>query len=194
MACGQHSDKFGDHAVGCASQGERISRHNHLRDALHSTAASAHLSPLKEQRSLLPGFDARPADIMLPNFAGGKDLALDVTVVNSLQVALVEGAAKEPGFALQHRHREKWAKYGEACQAEGVQFEPLCVEVTGGWGQGEVTIRTLGRHLARVAGNDEGLTIRHLFQRLAILLMRGNCQLILSRSPTEPCPAITGEK
>ena len=41
IACGQASDRYGDHAVGCASQGERIASHNHLRDALYHTAQSA---------------------------------------------------------------------------------------------------------------------------------------------------------
>ena len=34
VAYGQASDKHGDHAIACAARGERISRHNHLRDAL----------------------------------------------------------------------------------------------------------------------------------------------------------------
>ena len=154
---------------------------------------AAQLGPYKEERALLPGVAARPADVMVPHFAGGRHLAINVTVVSSLQAALVEGAAREPGFALQHRHREKWLKYGDACQAEGILFQPLCVEVLGGWGQGEATIRQLGSCLARVGGHEEGLTTRHLFQRLAILLMRGNAQLILSRAPSNHNPAISGE-
>ena len=131
---------------------------------------------------------------MLPHYAGGRHLAIDVTVVSSLQAALVEGAAREPGHALNHRYREKWLKYGEACQAQAIEFRPACVEVLGGWGQGEATLRTLGRSLVRVGGHDEGATIRHLFQRLSILLMRGNCQLILSRIPSYPSPVITREQ
>ena len=33
-ACHSLSDKFGDHAISCGTQGERIARHNSLRDAL----------------------------------------------------------------------------------------------------------------------------------------------------------------
>ena len=71
VACGQDSDKYGDHAIACASQGERIARHNHLRDALYNTAVSASLAPTKEDRALLPGVDNRPADVLIPNWAGG---------------------------------------------------------------------------------------------------------------------------
>ena len=65
VACGMISDVYADHAVSCASQGERISRHNHLRDALYHTAVSASLGPTGEDRALLPGLEARPVDIYI---------------------------------------------------------------------------------------------------------------------------------
>ena len=98
-------DRWGDHAVGCASQGERIARHNHLRDALYHTAASAHLAPLREERALLPGGE-KPADVLIPNFAnGGKHMAVDVSVVSSLQSQLIYRASVEPGYALDQRYQ-----------------------------------------------------------------------------------------
>ena len=84
-ACLRFSDALGDHALCCGTGGERISRHNNLRDALFDTAVSAGLAPVKEGRFLIPGADRRPADVLLPSWAGGRDAALDVTVVNSLQ-------------------------------------------------------------------------------------------------------------
>ena len=96
-ACGQHSDRLGDHAMNCAWQGERISRHNSLRDTLHHTAVKAALGPTREGQYLLPGEGGKPADVFIPRHAGGKDCALDVTVVNPLQAALVAQAAETPG-------------------------------------------------------------------------------------------------
>ena len=92
-ACHRPLDVMGDHALGCGSQGERIGRHNLLRDALHQTAAAAALglAPIKEGRFLLPGRDVRPADVLIPGWSGGRDAALDVTVVSPLQQALVNG-------------------------------------------------------------------------------------------------------
>ena len=115
VACGQCSDKLEVISVGCAARGERIARHNHLRDALYHTAVSAQLAPAREQQALLPGENSRPADVMLPHFEGGRHLLLDVSVVSSLQAQLVDRAATEPGHALQHRYAEKLRKYGEAC-------------------------------------------------------------------------------
>ena len=62
-------------------------------------ASSAVLNPVKEGRFLLPGNDRRPADVLLPNWAAGRDAALDVTVVNPLQQATVHNA----GFYIGHQ-------------------------------------------------------------------------------------------
>ena len=83
-ACNLFSDKEGDHAISCGHQGERIARHNHLRDTLYHTAVSASLGPTREDRALIPGTEARPADVLIPNWCAGKDAAMDVTVVNPL--------------------------------------------------------------------------------------------------------------
>ena len=74
--------------------------HNHLRDALFDTAVAAGLGPTKEGRFLLPDDGRRPADVLVPNWAGGRDAAMDVTVVNPLQGATIAQAATTPGYAL----------------------------------------------------------------------------------------------
>ena len=80
----------------CGSAGERVSRHNALRDALYSAAVSASLGPSREGRFLLPGDDRRPADVLVPHWTGGQDTAWDVTVIHPLQAATVAGAAASP--------------------------------------------------------------------------------------------------
>ena len=47
-ACLRHSDVLRDHLLCCESGGERISRHNALRDALFDTAVAAGLGATKE--------------------------------------------------------------------------------------------------------------------------------------------------
>ena len=49
------SDQMGDHALGCAKHGDRIARHDQLRDVIFEAAASASLAPAREERHLLPG-------------------------------------------------------------------------------------------------------------------------------------------
>ena len=100
--------------VWCTFQGEHISHHNHLRCAICQAAVSASLGPTREDRALLLGVEARPADIYITLWQGGRDAALDVTVVSPFQQQAIERASREPGYALKMRYDQKWAIYGEA--------------------------------------------------------------------------------
>ena len=192
-ACPYDSDAKGDHAISCGYEGERIARHNHLRDALYNTCAQACLGPTREDRALLPGSDARPADVLIPNWSGGRDTALDVTVVNPLQRELVSRAATTAGHALSHAYNRKMTQAGEACRTAGLVFIPMPMETLGGWHEQTVDqVRKIGSALARHTGQEESEAIRHLGQRLSVLLAKGNAALILNRVPTFPDPQIDG--
>ena len=108
-------------------------RHNHLRDAIFDSAAVAGLGPVKEGRFLLPGCDRRPADVLLHNWAQGRDAALDVTVVTPMRQDLVEAAATNPGHALSVKYDEKLNGAEELCRRQGMAFFPLAAETFGGW-------------------------------------------------------------
>ena len=56
-------------------------------------AVKAAPGPTKEGQYLLPGEGGKTAEVFIPRHAGGKDCALDVTVVDPLQAALVGQAA-----------------------------------------------------------------------------------------------------
>ena len=186
-ACGRPSDRYGDHALGCAQQGERLSRHNTLRDAIYQAAQQAVLSPTREERYLLSqqGRELeRPGDVLIPNWTSGMDTALDITVISPLQASEVKKATEESGSALEHRFRAKMSKYFDACKDQGIHFLPLPVETLGAWHPRAISALTrLGQQLARQTGRMEEETVRHLFQRLSILLMKSILILILSRTP-----------
>ena len=110
------SDCYGDHALCCGHWGERITRHNSIRDHVHQMAAAAVLNPVKEGRFILPGNDRRPADIFLPNWAEGRDAALDVMVINPLQQATVVEAATTPGHSLDFAFDRKMRGAADDCQ------------------------------------------------------------------------------
>ena len=129
---------------------------------------------MREEKALLPG-GVRPADVLLPHWAGGRHAALDVCVVSSLQAGLVAKEAEEPGSALKHRHQQKWNKYGEACLKEGLVFIPLACQVLGAWSEMAIeTISRLSDCVAMAGGQPKSDAKRHLFGRLSILLMKGN--------------------
>lgn len=192
-ACQRPSDVQGDHALCCANQGERISRHNHLRDTLYHTEVDAALGPAREGRFLLPGNDRRPADVFIPNWTGGLDSALDVTVTHPLQRATVARAAAQPGYAAEEAHRRKMVDSAEDCRREGIVFLPLAVESLGGWHPAAVRqVDKLAAALARHSGEDERVTARHLWQRLSVTLQKGNAALLNGRKPSYPSPAVSG--
>ena len=192
-ACGRHSDILGDHGMVCGTGGERISRHNALRDALHDTAAAAGLAPQKEGRALLPGNDRRPADIFLPHWAGGRDAALDVTVTHPLQDATRSRAATEPGYAMTLAYNNKMRVTADLCDQQGIAFIPVVAESMGGWHKVALEqLRKLGSALARHTGQEEGETIGHLLTRASVLLQKGLSSLLLNRIPSHPAPAIGG--
>ena len=185
---------YGDHAVSCGYGGERIAKHNHVRDALHQSGMQAHLGAQKEPDGLLPGSDDRPADILLPLWTNGKDTALDVTVVNPMRADLVERGAREAGAAVQHAFTAKMAKYDERCAREGIVFLPLAADTFGGWHEVAIEVfKRMGQQVARQVGREEEEAIRQLRQRLGILLMRDNVAMLASRAPTLPPAEVDGD-
>ena len=96
-----------------------------------------------------------------------------------------------PGHALSHAFNRKMSGTGEACRREGVVFIPLPVETLGGWHEDAIVqIRKLGSAQARQTGQEESVAIGHLFQRLSVLLVKGNAALFLNRIPSFPAPHI----
>ena len=147
---------------------------------------AAALAPTKEGRFLLPGQDGKPADILIPHWSGGKDTALDVTVINPLQSAEVRGAATTPGHALNTAHSRKLDKSWDACNRQGIVFIPVAVESLGAWHPSAAAeVVKLGSALARQNGDEESVTIQRLFQQLSVALMRGNAALLNNRRPSE---------
>lgn len=192
--CVRASDRMGDHAISCGIGGERIARHNHVRDAIYNTAVQAGLGPVREPDGLLPGSDDRPADVLIPVWSGGRDTALDFTVVNPLQEALVTAASESGSSAVEHAHQLKLRKYGERCEGEGITFLPLAVDTLGGWHPEALDVITrLGRQLARNVGKLDEEVVRHLRQRLGVLLVRDNVAMLCARTPTFPPAAVDGD-
>ena len=64
-------------------------------------------------------------------------------------------------------------------------FLPMPVETLGGWHEEAVDqVKKLAVAKARQKGEDQGDSVRRLFQLLSVLLVKGNAALFLSRDPT----------
>ena len=137
----------------------------------------------------------RPADVFLPNWTNGKDTCLDITVISSLQQALVDRAAENSGAALDHALQRKNRQSKEDCAKEGLEFIALPVEALGGLHRQTIdVIHKLGQQLARQASGDEALVTNHLFQHLSIMLVKANSALITSRTPSHSPEYIDGDR
>jgi hypothetical protein len=82
---------------------------------------------------------------------------------------------------------------GEACRRAGMVFIPMPLETLGGWHEQTVMqVKKMGSALARQTGKEESEAIRHLYQRLSVLLVKENSALLLNRVPSFPGPEIDG--
>ena len=157
-----------------------------------SAAQSAALAPSKETPGLLASSLSRPADILLPNWKGGRPAALDVHVISPLQQQTLNEASFTPGHALQVGVNRKLASSLSTCRSAGLHFIPLVAETLGGLADDTIqTVRSIGIGKAiadRVGTTDSSNSSKHLFGRLAIALWRGNACLWLHRLPTLPPP------
>ena len=186
-SCEKTTDVHGDHQVGCGEDGDRIHRHNLIRDTLFSAARTAALGPLKEASGIVVGSMSRPADIYLPYWQCGRPAALDVTVVSPLQKALISQAATTDGHALSVAVRRKMRDHDIPCHEAGVDFIPLAVETLGGWcEEAMVTIKGVARAQGLRLGTPPHEASPRLFQKLAIALWRGNSALWARRAPVHP--------
>ena len=162
--------------------------------SIYQAAASSNLAPRKEENALLPGTSARPADDLIPQWSGGMDTALDVTVVSPLLTDRLDMSVTTPGHTLTVAFNDKCRDYLAACESEGITFLPLPVETLGAWHKKAAEqLRKLARAQARSTGKEEDESIRHLFQRLSVLLVKGNAALLLNRIPSFPLPPVDGD-
>ena len=83
----------------------------------------------------------------------------------------------------------------EDCRRQEIKFIPLAVESLVGWHELAVAeIRKLAVALARQTGQEDKECQSHLYQRLSVLLVRGNCALLVNRIPENNTADIDGQE
>ena len=121
--------------------------------------------------------------MLLPYWTNGKDTALDITVVNPLQGALINQVAVDGESGVRHAYNAKMAKYDDRCAAEGIAFVRMAVDTFGGWhGAALDVLQKLGRQVARQVGKEEEDGVRQLRQRVSVVLTRDNVAMLGNRS------------
>ena len=85
------------------------------------------------------------------------------------------------------------SKHGETCKEAGLSFFPLPVDTLGAWSETMVEqVKRMGSALARNKGEDDSEVIRHLSQRVAVVLARLNASMLLNRAPQNTPANIDG--
>ena len=167
--------------------GERVLRHNALRDLVYSWAERACLRPEKERAGLLlpqrpddvSSARRRPADVYLPSFLG-RPTALDfaVTAPQRLDVLGARGATTAAVAYADHKRRH--LDTAAACEAQQVAFLPMVVETTGAWAP--EAAKALG-HIARcvAAGTMADPAAATLLQQACVLVRSWRARAALRR-------------
>ena len=152
VACGQHQDFYGDHALCCKAKGA-YARHNNPRQALTGLVTRAGFACQLEVA--LPGTNLIPADVFVPTFVDGFPAALDVAVTHPLHPSAQAPATVVTGAAAEARASAKVAYYESACQARSWSYTAFVAETTGAVNQaGQRLVRKLIRQEALHSGED----------------------------------------
>ena len=103
--CTQPIYPNGDHATCCAKTGDRITRHNALRNMVANIANQGMLSPVLEKQGILgsaPG--RRPGDVTVQNWCDGKGLAIDVAVTSPFSAQHPANQPPCESYAEKYKH------------------------------------------------------------------------------------------
>jgi hypothetical protein len=180
-------DSFGDHAVICAQHGDRIRRHNKLRDVVHYAAQAGGLCSRLELSGLFAEDKSKPADVFIEDWSRGRGACLDITVVSPLQKSLIKMAAEKPGVGAALGESRKDSKFAEKCERMNLDFLPLAFESFGRWGeQGEEVLRQIARCISNRSSISFSKSFFQLSGQVAIALQRGNAILLLERTRVIP--------
>ena len=125
--------KLGHHALNCHGRGDMISRHHRVRYRIFAACSTANLTPVCEQKNLIPDNNSRQGHIYLPRWSAGQPSALDVTITSPLQPSLISDAARMCDFALTNAEDRKHEQYAQKCAEIGIQFVTLALESFGGF-------------------------------------------------------------
>ena len=207
--CGQVMDKWGDHALVCSCGGDRVVRHNMVRDVVHSAAnLQAGLGAILEKPGLLIPRDPldcdrppdpdppdpssssrRPADVWVPRGPSGNPEAWDFSVTSAFRLgpSTPDPAAFSSVFSSVETHKRGFLDTASQCAKAGIHFCPLVIEaVGGGWSE---ALRSVVSWIASESGRHSSSRLSDtsfkIAQRISCALHQENARAILKRVPEQ---------
>ena len=167
------------HALTCKYGGNRVGRHNIVRDevahlcrtAFGRTAYSTEVEPWV-RKDAAGGLQDLRADIGVRGLDQvGKVTMLDVRICHPVSK---EYPGRSTADALNSAEVDKTAKYGEACRENGWLFRPFVMSTDGVLGdQAETVVRRIGESLSQRWRISNSRAITWARNRLAVALAKG---------------------
>ena len=188
--CNNRQDPYGDHALSCKSTGASISKHDDLCDTIATGCENGAFQIDKEmsldgtttkhdQKNQRREIKNRGGDIVIKKYEGGKDLYVDVTVVNPLCQTYIDDAQKPLG-ACKKRIEEKKTKYKNVIG--GKWFEPMVVESLGGWSSNSYPIfKRIAQRSAPRKNITYSAALKDLSTKLSVSLQKSNGAMLSRR-------------
>jgi hypothetical protein len=170
---------FGDHATCCTKSGDRIIRHNALRNLVERIASDGLLAPVLEKQGILgPTTGRRPGDVTIPTWADGEGLAIDVAVTSPLQKASVSLFEPCEEYAASQKH----GKYDKDFQGTRYSFAAMVWESLGAINvEGEDVLRQIFSFAAKRLHREFSSYCGRAWAQLSCCLQRSVSQSIMMR-------------
>ena len=189
--CNDVLDQFGHHSRRCCAGGDRVVRHNALRNVVFNFCCTAGLRPVLEKPGLLLparpseiSSQRRPADIYLPCWTGGLPAALDFAVTAPQRQEIVSEAAHTPLAAAKAYSQSKRDHQGtqDACDAQGIRFQPMVCETSGAWSTEALEVlQLIAKAAASHTGSDHKTLLQGTLQRCAAVVRKANARAHFKR-------------
>src|SRR6476469_761626 len=169
--CGASVDARGAHELSCIKSTRRQPRHALINDIIHRAMGRARISAVKEPLDLLPGTVMRPDGASLIPWSGGKCLAWDATIPDTLAPSHLPSTRALAGAAATQAATLKHHKYSSLSSSH--IFIPISVETLGAWASESLKfVKELGIRVSAASGDRREPAF--LLQRLSIAIQRGN--------------------
>ena len=168
--CGGAADAKGINGLSCKHSSGRSIRHQQINDLVWHALRRADTPSVKEPSGLLPGEDKHRDELTLVPWQGGRFLAWDTMVVDTLAPFYVAISAQVTGSAVQAAADRKVSKYASLSASH--LFVPIVIETLGPINKaGHSFLSELGRRLSTIS--DDPRESFSFFSSASLFLYRG---------------------
>jgi hypothetical protein len=183
--CKQTMDIYGDHALCCGKSGDRITRHNRLRNLVFKLADTGLLAPELEKLGILGVTDKtrrRPGDVSIKDWSLRRGLAIDVAVICPLATSHLRETEPCESYAKS----QKIDRYASAFEKSDYDFAPVIFETSGAVNkEGETVLKQIIRFASKREGITHTVYAARAWARLSCCVQYASAQQILNRDSVE---------